>query len=214
MQSDAAKAAPLIWALGLFSKVAHKPAIRISVILGVVFSLNFAHASECNEVIVNVSILSPEETRVVDFTKDRKIIVYRRTERQIQNAMNSVPNGYEGKFPSWWKNNKHLLDGKIAISKTRSKLKDFFVFWPYSPNYGYFLTYVGEENVGKIGGKHWYGGFLDPVTGAAYDTTGRPLTFNVIDKAGKTITKLSKASLMIPKHNFSKDGKTLTLLCE
>ena len=97
-------------------------------------------------------------------------------------------------------------------------MKEYFVFWAYSPIYGYLLTYVAEGHGEELGAPRiWNGGFLDVINHAAYDVTGKPLEPDLLVKNNSGIkeeNRLTKLSLMIPKHKFSAEGNTLTLLCK
>ena len=170
-------------------------------------------AKNCKDVTVDLSTLNVGQMIIVDFTQNHKVWVYKRTEEQIAEAIRSKSNGYESKYAGWWATEKHPLDGKVTTSSTRSMLKEYFVFWPYSPIHGYYLTYIGKE-YGKDFERPWSGGFFDVVNGAVYDTTGRPLFPDLLKNSDSGISNLTKISLMIPKHKFSSDGQTMTLLCK
>ena len=170
----------------------------------------------CDETPIDLSTLEPEQALLIDFDHKAQVLVFRRTTEQISYATKAIPNGYENNYAGWWKPVLRPLDGFTAAKTTRSKKPEYFVFWPYSPINGHLLNYVSKGENDELG-EEWVGGFSDSISGAMYDITGRPLNLDlmVANDSGEYEPDLrTRVSLMIPKHEFSPDGKKFILLCE
>lgn len=174
----------------------------------------------CTPVTLDKPRLEQGEHAVIN-VNGHEVIIYRRTNKQIEDLNVQSAGKWDDKIPGWWPRKKLPVSRDLSEKVSRSRLNNYFVAWNVGPVYGYNLLFFPDPTLRLTQkaswpaflGSDWRGGFVDVVNMVAYDFNGRVHMVDSDVAERNPVGDLNKVPLLIPGHEFNEEETQISFRC-